>query len=355
MFLRNLCWANARKSGPYIPARYFRLNRLEKLESTELHTLHPDRLQESDHVNLSSRLRFLILVAGIPSEQATYFTYCTNEKGVKAIFPPRSAGFFYYHRPKDLPFTAGAIRFRIAAVSLRTFATGRDLTRLDGAPWEVPLPTLSKSRPALRELLLRDRLVTKAEIEQCMLMFPGRHARAATALLHRFNDPFPVSFDGANYIQTVCGGEKRRCDVRVFHEQRVGPPSSVYPYSGRALVRFELSTLPEHAGSRVAVLRVVKLIDPPKLRIPNYDGYLPPPVEGELVQRPRRSRGLGVVPWTRKLDTKIGEALARLLDAGLPPPAEDELVPRPRKPQGVGVLPRTRKLGTKGAPRPNVP
>lgn len=70
-------------------------------------------------------------------------------------------------------------------------------------------------------------------------------------------------------------------------------------------MRFELSTLPQHAGSRVVVLRVVKLIDPPKLRVPNYDGHLPPPVEGELVQRPRRGP-LGSVPWARKLDTKVG-------------------------------------------------
>lgn len=240
MFLRSLCRANARNGGAYIPARYLRLNRFEKSESTKLHTLHPDRLQESDHVNLSSRPRFLILVEGIPSEQATYFMYCTNEKGVMDVFPPRSAGFFYYHRPKDLPFTAGAIRFRISAVSVRTFPKGHDLTRPDGAPWEVPLARLSKGRPALRELLLRDQLVTKAEMEQCQLMFPGRHARPTNAL-HRFDDPFPVTFDGANYVQTVCGGEKRQCAVRVFHEQRI--PSALYPYSGQSAALQHSQTL----------------------------------------------------------------------------------------------------------------
>ncbi|KAJ7138485.1 hypothetical protein C8R43DRAFT_842363, partial [Mycena crocata] len=200
------------------------------------------------------------------------------------FLPRRTAGFFYYHRPKDLPFTASAIRFRIAAVNPKTFAKGADLLRPDGAPWEVPLSRIiSKRSPKLLEQLLRDRLITDVDLEQSAMVFPGNRAR----LLHRFGDLFPISFEGMHYLQIVCGETHHRLDVRVFHEQRGGMSSAVHPYSGRALVRFELSTLPEYASARVVVLRLVKMIDPPTLRLQNYDGYLPPPIEGELVQRPR--------------------------------------------------------------------
>lgn len=80
-------------------------------------------------------------------------------------------------------------------------------------------------------------------------------------------------------------------------------------------MRFELSQLPEHAKSRVAVLRIVKMIEPPKLRIPDYDGHLPPPVEGQLVLRPPRAKRVGEKPWSRKLDSAVGKPLALLLDA----------------------------------------
>ena len=54
---------------------------------------------------------------------------------------------------------------------------------------------------------------------------------------------------------------------------------------GSALARFERSTLPEHKGTRTVVLRFLKIITSVKCVIPNYDGYIVPPMEGELHRR----------------------------------------------------------------------
>ncbi|KAJ6585686.1 hypothetical protein B0H19DRAFT_1059884 [Mycena capillaripes] len=270
--------------------------------SSLISTLDPSRLKTSDYVDISSHPRRLVRVEsegskGTPAHP--YFRYYKH-RGVASAFPPRTAGYFYYHQPKDLPSTAGAIRFRVASANPAKFSKGRDLLRPDGVPWEVSLPIISTTRPVLQQLLLRDGLVTESQLSQCAALFPSPQSRTQT-LLHRFDQPFSVEFDGINVIQVVCGDHKYRVDIRVFHEQRNGSLCAIYPYSGRALVRFEISNLPQHqqANSRAAVLRFVKMIEPPKLRIPHYDGYLPCPAEGQLVYR---GRTRGAVPWSRTLD-----------------------------------------------------
>jgi hypothetical protein len=52
--------------------------------------------------------------------------------------------------------------------------------------------------------------------------------------------------------------------------------------SGSALARFELSTLPEHSGDRIVVMRILKFVEPVTCIIQNYDGRIPFPREGEL-------------------------------------------------------------------------
>jgi hypothetical protein len=61
-----------------------------------------------------------------------------------------------------------------------------------------------------------------------------------------------------------------------------------HEFEGSVLVRFERSTLPEHEGTRTIVLRVLKIITPVKCVIPDYDGYLCCPKEGELYSRLHR-------------------------------------------------------------------
>ncbi|KAJ7084650.1 hypothetical protein B0H15DRAFT_783663 [Mycena belliarum] len=299
---------------PYTPTRTVSI--AAKAAQPKVTTLDPARLRPSDHVDLSHLKRFAVLQPNRKMGKAGTYLLYHQEDTENISFPPRTAGFFYYYRPPDdLPVTAGGIRFRIAAVNPAAFSRGRDLTRPNGAVWHIALESIAKSmtKTVLREIILRDKLVSEEDMADHTPKGLDNRERAQT-VIHSFYEPFPVSFQRAHYINIYSDGNKYRCDVRVFHEQRAGPPSSVYPYSGRALVRFELSTLPEHSGLRVAVLRCVKIIDPPRLMIPDYDGYLPPPVEGELVQRPSRAVSQASRPWVRDLSSGAGKFLALLLD-----------------------------------------
>jgi hypothetical protein len=79
---------------------------------------------------------------------------------------------------------------------------------------------------------------------------------------------------------------------------------------GSALARFERSTLPEHEDARIVVLRFLKIITPVKCVIPDYDGHLCCPKEGELYQRISISRALPKV-WSVNIDKPTGGPLAR--------------------------------------------
>ncbi|KAJ7232035.1 hypothetical protein B0H12DRAFT_1239752 [Mycena haematopus] len=249
-------------------------------QRTPVSTLDPARLKASDHVDISSLVRYPVRVQstsenGIPANPPLPYH---KLKGIPCTFPPRTAGYFYFHRPEGLPSAAGAIRFRITSVNPANFSKGHDLLRPDGVPWEVTLPTIAKTRPVLRDLILRDGLVTEAELDECLKMFPFHRAGPQT-LIYRFDQPFSLTFDGAHYVQLVVGAQKYLSRLCLFHEQR--GKAMTYPYSGKALVRFEHSPFPEHAHSHF-VLRIVKMIDPPTPRVSLYDGYLPLPKEGEL-------------------------------------------------------------------------
>ncbi|TFY78552.1 hypothetical protein EWM64_g5464 [Hericium alpestre] len=96
--------------------------------------------------------------------------------------------------------------------------------------------------------------------------------------------------------------------VRVASQDRVyktcGPlvsRESVFYEEGSALCRLERSTLPQHAGRRIVVMRLLKILRPPKryLELPQV------PAEGELFKS-----------WCRDVDKpgKCGETLRLLYD-----------------------------------------
>ncbi|KAG5638633.1 hypothetical protein H0H81_011352 [Sphagnurus paluster] len=60
------------------------------------------------------------------------------------------------------------------------------------------------------------------------------------------------------------------------------------PYIGRVLLRFERSTLQQHAGTDTVVLRVLKIIEPIRTTDSNYDMRASVPVEGMLLEKLRR-------------------------------------------------------------------
>jgi hypothetical protein len=78
---------------------------------------------------------------------------------------------------------------------------------------------------------------------------------------------------------------------------------------GSALCCFEQSNLPQHKGTRTAVIRIVKIISPVTCRYPNYNGPAPLPVEGELLQSNFRTR---LRPYSLKVDLLDGHGAANV-------------------------------------------
>lgn len=70
------------------------------------------------------------------------------------------------------------------------------------------------------------------------------------------------------------------------------------------MARFERSTLSEHKETRTVVLRFLKIISPVQCVIPNYDGNIMPPEEGELHRRFRRKAGVDQLVWSVNIDKK---------------------------------------------------
>jgi hypothetical protein len=78
---------------------------------------------------------------------------------------------------------------------------------------------------------------------------------------------------------------------------------------GSALCCFERSDLPQHKGTRTAVIRIVKIISPVTYR-DDYNGPYPLPIEGELAQRYHRGRSFQ--PRSYNVDSKPYMALQTL-------------------------------------------
>ena len=72
--------------------------------------------------------------------------------------------------------------------------------------------------------------------------------------------------------------------------------------SGIVKFRFELSTLPEHANEPTLVMRILEILRPITCSIPNYDGTVVEPREGQLLSR-RLSSGRAKV-WSYPLDRR---------------------------------------------------
>ncbi|OBZ75001.1 hypothetical protein A0H81_05069 [Grifola frondosa] len=218
-------------------------------------------------------------------------------------FPPQAGGFFYYYSSPRAPI-AGAIRFRITQDGSPTsFASGTDLLLPSGLPWEVPIVVLGSASIAsyakLRQMLLRDGLVAQPLLDKCTELGTQEGASAwhDSRLLHSLGQPFYMEFDQHTYTFWLVGEDGLSVHPVVFKYFFKGMFHKQSPYSGSALCCFERSTLPQHAGTRTAVLRIVKIVD---RAVPNltYRGRLPR--EGKLHQRYDRVWSFNVdhpPPW----------------------------------------------------------
>ncbi|KAJ7436141.1 hypothetical protein B0H11DRAFT_665261 [Mycena galericulata] len=252
----------------------------------ELTTLN---LNETDFENFISlrnakrrRVRFAAGTrAGLGSAS---FAYSSQDP-----FPVHASGFLYYHAPPSLDPTAAAIRLRLAAstnVNPRA-PPCTDLLARSGLPWSIPILHLAslKTYAAFVAQLLADELVSPELLERCRSLAShlGKTRPVHTATVHCIGQPFPMRFDAWSTTVVIIDsarGEARHVNLRQLFIHRTSQDTAKrLPFSGAALVRFELA----HDTTSDLVLRIVKVVEPVRLRRPDMSMVANAVVEGETL------------------------------------------------------------------------
>ncbi|KAF5377923.1 hypothetical protein D9615_006760 [Tricholomella constricta] len=257
-----------------------------KPTTRRIQTLNRDLLTASDFVDLS-HLRYPCIQLHTGSAKFRYMS--SNQIGKP--FPPNTRGFLYWHHG-----TNGGIRFRLVPEpDPNLFSTGTDLLYPNAVPWTIHLLSLAcnSEYASIKAKLTADRLVDTASFES--LQKGPAHLSRNSALIHRLDQPFELDISSqSNTILIISPTRWGKALLPKFLRDWRASVRSV-PYTGRILVRFELSPFPEHARPAprppVIVLRVLKILSPIKVILPQYDMYVPVPVEGALLEK-KSPRGL---------------------------------------------------------------
>ncbi|KAK7028359.1 hypothetical protein R3P38DRAFT_2703968 [Favolaschia claudopus] len=280
-----------------------------------LSTLHPKYLTTADFTIISNS-RFPVI--SFPPNTLSVVLRFYKKDGVCQPFPPNTRGFFYYNVPAEgLPAMAGGLRFRITTTGRpSSFPDGHDLL-LDGLPWELSFTTIAYGtgrKVILREHLINEGFFTQADVDNYCAIMPVKKRLDHKITIYRLRQPFPVHFQQGLHLW-IAGEKEIKPWVYgyMFTDSRMQYRPHVRPYTGSALAHFERSTLPEHAGSRTVVMRIVKMLSPPICVDASYDGRLPVPTEGEIF---RRFMGKGtkprLQPWFCDVDADQSDSAAAL-------------------------------------------
>jgi hypothetical protein len=224
---------------------------------------------------------------------------------------------------------AGSLRFRITdSDDRKSFERGRNLTWPSGCDWKIMQAQIAIQKPYAPFLtrLLAEGLTTESRISQCRRVFQGEKRFKARPSITLFNirQPFyanlatalalvivgcgevgtialPPVFRGTGRDgKTYCAFESGACAIVPY-----GPRLQYFAIDahtivpGTALLRFEPSTLPEHAGRRILLLRVMRLLSPCIMNA--LADRVVPPTEGDLLLGRRQVEQvdfvLGLTPY----------------------------------------------------------
>ncbi|TFK46202.1 hypothetical protein OE88DRAFT_1739659 [Heliocybe sulcata] len=289
---------------------------LRKHSAIPLRTLNQTLLNAEEFIDLTGRVTKNVRFPVAPEQPSVEVRYF-NLGHRKIRFPPDSQGFLYWHLDPDAPLLSGQVRFRITTSSdPATFPEGRDLQLPDGGTWNISLFDIARrsTYSGLRAHLICEKLVT-AKVLYTALNLSGlegaRTIRPATGslIIWKFGQKFLVDLQSRAVVTWIIGSlaGARLClhnlfSVQIQQSGSTGIAKSSYyrPYTGRALVQFERSTLPEHKGTRTVVLRIVKVIELTKSEGSNDAYNMLEPKEGGLVMT--RTVGRHWTPWSVDVD-----------------------------------------------------
>ncbi|TFK45330.1 hypothetical protein OE88DRAFT_1669349 [Heliocybe sulcata] len=262
-----------------------------------LRTLNHTRLDVDHFVDLTGQGTKSVRFPMAPEEPAFVIRY-SQSGGRTAPFPADAHGFLYWHLEPDAPPVSGQVRFRTTASSdPATFPTGRDLHLPDGRTWHISLFDIVRRSQysGLRAYILSDNLVS-AKVMNTAINISVRNGAATShpvtgsLLIWKFGQRFLVEFpsvcvsfwlvgtSAAKRVRLpplfsvlvresestgICYVLSESPDLRISreidkHDFLKGVDYT--SFSGRALVQFERSTLPEHKGTRTVVLRILKVM-----------------------------------------------------------------------------------------------
>ncbi|KII89562.1 hypothetical protein PLICRDRAFT_53942 [Plicaturopsis crispa FD-325 SS-3] len=264
-------------------------------------TLDPRKLRTSDFQDLSGQRRVQIPLVLPGFEPAYAQLYLANTVGGT---PRGTHGFLYYDAGGGdaAQGTPGEVRFRVTESSdPASFPHGQDMPKYLSSfePWSLPLTHIAHIRLhcALRVLLEKDGLVVSWQA------VPNPASKRIT--ISALGEPFRVKF-GRTPPLTVKGAhsEASCCLVLIRPVPPIPPGVTRHPVVGSALCCFEQSQ-----DANLLVIRVLKIIEPPRYSHPTYEGKISLPVEGDIL------RGPGGIPRTYPLNrrSKIAGTLRLLV------------------------------------------
>ncbi|KAJ7887093.1 hypothetical protein B0H14DRAFT_3430941 [Mycena olivaceomarginata] len=224
------------------------------MQPIALSTLNPKLLKRIEFIDLSHKLTLA-------------FNISRRGDAGRLPFPPHTQGFLYWDNEDEFQSPlAGSLRFRITdSDDRKSFERGRNLTWPSGCDWKIMQAQIAIQKPYAPFLtrLLAEGLTTESRISQCRRPF---YANLATALA---------------LVIVGCGEVGTIALPPVFRGTgRDGKTYCAFE-SGTALLRFEPSTLPEHAGRRILLLRVMRLLSPCIMNA--LADRVVPPTEGDLL------------------------------------------------------------------------
>ncbi|GLB38723.1 hypothetical protein LshimejAT787_0505880 [Lyophyllum shimeji] len=136
------------------------------------------------------------------------------------------------------------------------------------------------SYEAVRKRLLEGGLIDPGLMRKILEGWGKKYTNGHAICLHYPEQLFPAQLSSESH-------------PRIFTPHTIGTVRLRFrtPYSGCVLLRFERSTMPENAGTRTVVLRVLKTLEPVKAVIPAHNMRIPEPKEpGRLAPNAPRPR-----------------------------------------------------------------
>ncbi|KAM5537477.1 hypothetical protein V8D89_008804 [Ganoderma adspersum] len=229
-------------------------------------TLDPTKLTPDDYVDLSCRYSVHVTLSAHDYNPAYNASASISPTGwPDRTFPPDIRGFLYYRAPWGPPL-AGELRFRVTPTpDPASFATGSDLVAPNGVPWNIPLYNIPfmTCHHGLQAQLLRDGLVPQRAFDVLASAAGIRCHRAMnTHIVTAFGQDFRLQFSESKSCSLLFAGADSvgRCTPR-YAMGLFSTCADHAQFEGTAVCCFERSTLPEHAGKRVVVLRLKRILD----------------------------------------------------------------------------------------------